>query len=168
MAISRKAPKATAAALAPLPSDLVLKSAAAAAQAAEAPVAEFETNVRDALDKGVAESKAAFFKAKVSADEATAALQQSYAAAREGVIAINAKAFEALRVNTEANFDFMKSIMAVKSLTDLVALQSEFLRKQTDAITVQTKDIGALAQQTMTGAMEPIKGQVAKSFKIAV
>ena len=84
------------------------------------------------------------------------------------MIAINAKALEALRANTEANFEFVKASFAVKSLSDLVALQSEFTRKQVDAITVQAKDIGALTQKTVADAFEPLKDQAAKSLKIAV
>jgi phasin len=138
------------------------------AQAVSGPVAEIQQSVRVAFEKGVAESRAAFVKAKVSADEAANAFEQSFTVAKDGVIAINAKAMEALRANTEANFEFVKASFAVKSLSDLVALQSEFTRKQVDAITVQAKDIGALTQKTMADAFEPLKDHAAKSFKIAV
>ena len=166
-AMPKKAVKTPGADLLPLPTDFVAEVTQATEVAGEA-VAKFEAEARAAVDRGVEESRAVFAQAKVSADEAATAFQQSYSAAREGVIAINAKAFEALRVNAEANFSFMKAAFAVKSLPDLIALQSEFTRKQVDALTVQTKDIGALTQKTMTSAMEPIKEQVAKSFKIAV
>ena len=137
-------------------------------EAAVEPVAGMQESVRAAFEKGVAESRAAFVKAKVSADEAANAFEQSFTAAKDGVIAINAKALEALRANTEANFEFMKASFAVKSLADLVALQSEFTRKQVDAMTGQAKDIGALTQKTVADAFEPLKDQMAKSFKIAV
>ena len=127
-----------------------------------------QESVRAAVEKGVVESRAAFVKAKVSADDAANALEQSFTAAKDGVIAINAKAMDALRANTEANFEFVKASFAVKSLSDLVALQSEFTRKQVDAMTGQAKDIGALTQKTIAEAIEPIKGQMARSFKIAV
>jgi len=57
---------------------------------------------------------------------------------------------------------------AAKSLPDLITLQTEFARKQAETITSQTKDFGALTQKAMADAVEPIKEQVAKSFKIAV
>ncbi|HTR13572.1 MAG TPA: phasin family protein [Roseiarcus sp.] len=135
---------------------------------ASPPVAEIQEKVRAALEKGVSESRAAFAKAKASADEAANAFEQSFAAAKNGVVAINAKALEALRANAEANFDLMKATFRVKSLSDLVALQSEFARKQVEAMTGQAKDIGALTQKTVAEAYAPIKDQVAKSFKIAV
>ena len=137
-------------------------------QLASPPVAEIQEKVRAALEKGVSESRAAFTKAKASADEAASAFEQSFAAAKDGVVAINAKALEALRANTEANFDFMKATLHVKSLSDLVALQGEFTRKQVEAMTGQAKDIGALTQKTVAEVYAPIKDQVAKSFKIAV
>lgn len=163
----KKAARTPAAEVIPLPTEFVAEINEAV-EAAKEPVAEFEADVRAAFDKGIEDSRAVFAQAKVSADEAATAFQHSYVAARDGVIAINAKAFEALRANAEANFNFMKAAFAVKSLPDLIALQNEFTRKQVDALTVQTKDIGALTQKTVTSAIEPIKDQVAKSFKIAI
>ena len=132
------------------------------------PAAEMQQTVRSTLEKGVVESRAVFAKAKASADEAANAFEQSFAAAKDGVIAINAKALEALRANTEANLDFVKACFAVKSLSDLVALQTEFARKRVDTTALQIKDLGALTQKAMIETIEPVKEQVARSFKLAV
>jgi len=142
-----------------------------AAKAFEAPVAsltELQGNLRSVVEKGLSETRAAYSKAKTAADEASNAFESSYAAAKAGAAAINAKALEALRANVDANLDFVKSVFAVKNVADYVALHSEFTRKQIDAITGQTKEIGALAQKFATETAEPIKEQVAKTFKIAV
>ena len=162
------APAAAAEPLSEVITPTVAEAAAEVEEAVVEPVAGMQESVRAAFEKGVAESRAAFVKAKVSADEAANAFEQSFTAAKDGVIAINAKALEALRANTEANFEFMKASFAVKSLADLVALQSEFTRKQVDAMAGQAKDIGALTQKTVADAIEPLKDQMAKSFKIAV
>ena len=138
------------------------------AEAASRPVEEMQRDVRTALEKSVVQSRAVFAKAKASADDAASAIEVSFSAAKDGVLAINAKAFEALRANAEANFDYLKASFAAKSLSDLVALQSQFARKQVETMTAQAKDIGALAQKAMTETAEPIKEQVAKSFRIAV
>lgn len=163
----KKTAKPAAAEFVSLPGDIAEEVSQAAETAAE-PVAEIESNVRAALEKGVAESRAALSKVKMTADETANSIEKSYYAARDGVIAINAKAFEALRTNAEANFDFMKAAFGVKSLADFIALQSEFARKQVDALTGQSRDLGALTQKTVTETIEPFKDQVAKSFKIAV
>ncbi|MGB7976897.1 MAG: TIGR01841 family phasin [Roseiarcus sp.] len=137
-------------------------------QLAVAPAAEIQQSFRSALEKGVVESRAAFAKAKTAADETANAFEVSLAAAKNGALAINTKAFEALRVNADANFDFLKAAFSVKSLPDLITLQTEFARKQIETITGQSKDFGALAQKAMADAVEPIKEQVARSFKLAV
>src|SRR5271169_2172357 len=138
------------------------------AKLAAAPAAEIQQSFRSALEKGVVETRAAFAKAKTAADETASAFEVSLAAAKDGALAINAKAFETLRVNADANFNFLKAMFAAKSLPDLITLQTEFARKQVETMTSQTKDFGALTQKVMADAVEPIKDRVAKSFKIAV
>jgi phasin len=133
-----------------------------------APAAEIQQSFRSALEKSVVESRAAFAKAKTAADETANAFEVSLAAAKDGAFAINAKAFETLRANADANFNFLKAMFAAKSLPDLITLQTEFARKQVETITGQTKDFGALTQKAIADAVEPIKDRVAKSFKIAV
>jgi phasin len=136
--------------------------------AAASSAADVQRSFRTALERSVAESRAAFAKAKTVADEAASACEVSFAAAKDGALAINAKGFEALRANADANFDFLRAVWAARSLTDVIALQTEFVRKQVETFTSQTKDLGALTQKAVVDAVEPFKEQVAKSFKIAV
>ena len=131
--------------------------AATDAFGAASPAAEIQQSFRSALEKSVAESRAAFAKAKTAADEAASAIEVSFAAAKDGALAINAKGFEALRANADANFDFLKAVFAAKSLSDVVALQAEFARKQVETFTSQSKDLGALTQKAMADAVEPFK-----------
>jgi phasin len=139
-----------------------------AAEALSAPATEMQANVRQAVEKGVAETRAAYAKAKTAAEEATGAFEASYSTAAKGVIAFNAKALESMRINAEANFDFMKSVIGVKSVSEFVALQSEYARKQAETVSAQAKEIAALAQKVATESAAPIKGQVARTFKLAV
>ncbi len=151
------------------PATAVSTSLTAVAKTFEAPVAsltELQGNLRSVVEKGLSETHEAYAKAKSAADEAASAVESSFAAVRAGAIAMNAKALEALRVNVDANFDFVKSALAVKNVADYVALHGEFARKQIDAITDQTKEIGALAQKLAAETVVPIKEQVAKTFKI--
>ncbi len=145
-----------------------LPGATEAVEAIVEPAMEMQESMRNALQKGVVESRAAFAKAKASAEDAANAFELSFAAAKDGVVAFNAKAFAVARANAEANFEFVKASLAVKSVPDLVALQNDFARKQTDAVVVQFKDLAELAKKTVVETFEPIKDQVTKSFKIAV
>ena len=64
--------------------------------------------------------------------------------------------------------DFVKASLTAKSIGDFMVLQSEFARKQTDAVVVQFQDLAELAKKAVVETLEPIKDQLAKSFKIAV
>jgi phasin len=139
-----------------------------AAEAFSTPAAEVQENVRKALEKSVADTRTAYAKAKAVAEETSGALESSCATAAKGIVEFNAKALEALRANAEANFDFLKSVIGAKSVSEFVTLQSEHARKQAEAITAQAKEIAALSQKVATEAVEPIKSQFAKTFKIAV
>jgi phasin len=136
----------------------------------EAPVksmTEAQAKMRAMIEKSLSETRANFAKAKSAADEANSAFEASFATAKTGVVEINAKALDAFRASAEANFDFVKSVLGVKSVSDYVTLHSEFARKQIETLTGQTKEIAALAQKVATESAQPIKSQVAKSFKIA-
>jgi hypothetical protein len=133
-----------------------------------ATLAELQGQLRAAAEKGLAETRCAYVKAKVAAEEAAEAAETSYAAARVGVVAINVKTLESLTANVEANFDFVKSAFGVGGFADYVALQSEFASARLDAVAGQAKAIGELAQKTALEALEPFKAQVAKSFKLAL
>ncbi len=153
---------------APAPAEAEFDAVTPEAARIAAPVAEIQQSVRTALEKGVAESRAAFARAKTAADETASAFELSFAAVKDGALAINARAFESLRANADANFDFLRAVWAARSLSDVVTLQGEFARKQLETMTNQTKDLGALAQKAVVDAAQPIREQVAKSFRIAV
>jgi phasin len=139
-------------------------------KAFESPVksmTEMQEKVRGMLEKSLSESKANYAKLKSAADETNTALEASFATAKSGVAEINAKVLESLRTAADANFDFVKSIFAVKTVADYVALHSEFARKQIDSMTSQTKELTELARKVATEAVDPIKTQVTKTFKVA-
>src|SRR5436305_1493721 len=89
-----------------------------AVESASAPLAEVQDTVRNVVEKSVVDTRVAYAKAKAAAEEATGALETSCATAAKGILELNAKALEALRVNAEANFDFLKSVIGVKSVSE--------------------------------------------------
>ena len=133
-----------------------------------ASITAFQDKVRAMIEKGLNETRSNYVKAKSAADEASSAFEASYSTAKTGVAELNAKALAALRASAEANFDFMKSIIGVKSMSDYVALHTEFTRKQVERMSGTSKEFGALAKKVAEQSVEPIKAQVAKTFKIAV
>jgi phasin family protein len=144
-----------------------LPNTTVAVEAIVEPAMEMQETVRHVLEQGVVDTRAAFVRAKVSAEDAANAFELSFTAITDGVIAINTKALDVVRANAEANFDFVKASFAVRSIPDLVALQKDFARERTDAVVAQLKDLTDLAQKAVVETFEPIKDQLTKSFKLA-
>ena len=106
-------------------------------EAAAAPAREMQENLRKAAEQGLEQGKAAYARAKAAAEDATQSLEASYAAAVQGVTALNARAVDALRANVDAGFGFFKALASVKSLPEAFEVQSGHARKQFDALTFQ-------------------------------
>lgn len=141
-----------------------LPEAAKVEETLAAPAREMQESLRQAAEKGVAESRAAYARVKTSAEDATQSLETSYAAACEGVTAINAKTVEALRVNVEAGFGFLKALTGAKSLPEAMEVQTGHMRKQFDTLAIQARDMAALAQKIAKEAAAPIKAGIDKAF----
>lgn len=136
-------------------------------EAAPAAIDQMQENVRKAVEKSVADTRAAFAKVKTAADEATGALESSYSTASKGVVTFNTKTLDVLRANAEANFDFVKAVINARSVSEFVTLQSEHASKQIEAMNAQVKEIASLAQKIAADSVEPIKSQVAKTFRLS-
>ena len=141
--------------------------AAKAFETAAAPVRAMQENVRKATEKGLEETRAAYARVKSAAEDATHSIETSYASAGKGITALNTKAIDAMRANTDAAFDFYKSLMGVKSVSEAITLQSEHARKQFEAVTFQSKEISSLAQKVAADSIEPLRAAFGKSFPAA-
>jgi hypothetical protein len=81
---------------APAPSASAPVSEAAKAFAAPAAsLTELQSNLRSVVDRSLADSGEAYARAIAAADEAAGVVESSLAAAKAGVVAINAKTLEA-------------------------------------------------------------------------
>ncbi len=125
---------------------------------------EMPAAFREFAEKGIAQAKQAYDRMKTAAEESTAVLEDTYQTAAKGVTAYNLKLIEAARTNTNAQFDFISQIVAVKSLSEAVELSSSHARKQFEALTAQTKELTALAQKLAAETAEPIKNSVGNAF----
>ncbi len=126
---------------------------------------EAQEQFRKAVEQSVAQSRAAYEKLRHVAEEATGSLESSYTAATKGVNSFNAKAIDALKAQSEATLEHVKSVMSAKSLGEAIALQSAHARKQFETFSAQAKDFAELAQKIATEAAEPLKASFSKGFK---
>jgi len=126
---------------------------------------EVPAAVRDFAEKGVAHAKDTYAKLKVAADETSDMLEGAYSTATKGVSTIGLKALETARANTNATFDHAMALFSVRTLSDVIELNTAFVRKQTESMAVQAKELGELAQRVATEATAPVKAQIEKTLK---
>ncbi|PTW62402.1 phasin [Breoghania corrubedonensis] len=131
---------------------------------------EMPAAVREMTEKGLNQSREAYEKFKSAAEEATDMIEDSYETTRQGVVEFNMRALDAAKTNTDATYDFMKSLVGAKSLSEAIELQSSFARSQFDTMSKQAKDMQEIAGKFASDISEPMKdafGKAVKDFKTA-
>ena len=118
---------------------------------------------RETAEKGVAQVKDTYEKAKVATEQATDMLKDTYATAAKGATEYNLKIMEIARTNTNAAFEHAQQLLRVKSPLEFVELSTAHARKQFDTMIAQTKELTELAQKVTTETTAPLKAGVTKA-----
>jgi phasin len=128
---------------------------------------EMTDKMRALVEKSLHETRARYAKTKSAVEEASSAMETSLGAAREGMSQLNVKAIEALKSDAEAHFDLMTSLVSVKSMSDMITLNTEFVRKRFEEATARAKTFSEMARKIADETASPIREQVAKTAKFA-
>jgi phasin len=119
---------------------------------------------RETAEKGVAQVKDTYEKAKVATGQATDILKDTYATAAKGATEYNLKIIEIARINTNAAFEHAQQLLGVKSPSEFIELSTAHARKQFDTMIAQTKELTELGQKVTTKITEPLKAGVTMAF----
>jgi phasin len=126
--------------------------------------AQTTDGIREIADKGIAQTKVNFDKAKTATDQGADLFKTSYATAAKGATDYNLKFIEIARANTNTAFDYAHAMLAVKSVPEFFELSTAHARKHFETMTAQTKELATLAQKMTTDIAEPLKTGVTKAF----
>jgi len=119
---------------------------------------------RETVEKGVAQVKDTYEKAKVATEQATDILKDTYATVAKCATDYNLKIIEIARTNTNTAFEHAQKLIRAKSPLEFVALSTTHARKQFDTMIAQTKELTELAQKVTTEVTQPVKAGVAMVF----
>jgi phasin len=114
------------------------------------PTMEVPPAFRELADKGVAQARDTYEKAKAATEQATNQLKEAYTTAAKGATDYNLKVIEIARANTNTAVDNAFELLGAKSLTEFVELSTKHARMQFEVITAQTKELAELAQKVTT------------------
>ena len=132
--------------------------------------AKVNETFRDFAEKGAAQSKDAYAKMKTATEEATKTVETTLQTAQAGTVELGLKAIDALRTNAEMSFSHMEALLGVKSIAELVELQTSFIRKQAEVTVEQAKAMQEAAKKVAETVAKPGKEAVEKvvsTFKAA-
>lgn len=121
---------------------------------------EAPAQFKEIAEKTLDQAKGAFAKLKTAAEEVTDVAQDAYATATAGAKDFNLTALSMAQANMNTGFEHARELFAVKTLSEVVQLQSAFLSKQFETMQGQVKDLAAIAQKSATDAVEPIKAKI--------
>jgi hypothetical protein len=93
--------------------------------------------------------------------------KNSYWTAVKNVEDYNSKVIEFARTNTNATFDFVQKMSAVKSPTAFIELWTEHGRKQVETLTEQSRELAALAKTVTLASAESLKTGVTDALNRA-
>ena len=100
--------------------------------------------VRAAAEQSVEQSKEVFSKLSSGAETTQKAFESSLEMAKTTGNEVSLQMIAALRTNAEASFAHLEALMAVKSPSEFLELQTAFLNKQIEKSAEQAKALQAL------------------------
>jgi len=136
-----------------------------AKSAFDLPKVEVPEAFREFAEKGAAQTKEMYERMRVSAEEATGLLENTFKTAATGATEFNRKMIENARSNANAIFDHAIALLGAKSPSEAMEVSTAHVRKQFEAVAHQTKELTALAQKVTTETAEPVKAGITKAFK---
>lgn len=111
-------------------------------------------------------------KTKEAYEQAQAAFEQAQKEAEAGLNTVQAHSskislatLEAMRSNTESSLSYMESLIGVKSLADVMEIQTSYARKQAEMAADTAKSMQALYQNAAEEVTAPAKDAADKAMK---
>ena len=120
---------------------------------------------RAVAEKGIEQSKEAYAKFASGAETTQKALESSFETSKAVGSDLSLKTLAALRANMDAAFTHFEALIAVKSPSEFVELQTAFVRKQVEMAVEQAKELQAVTTKAVEDVSKPIKSAFEKAIK---
>ncbi|MBS3648439.1 phasin [Pseudaminobacter sp. 19-2017] len=115
-------------------------------------------------EKGMEQSKEVYSRLKSGAESTQKALESTFETARAASTDLSLKTIAAMRANTELGLSHLEALAGAKSMSELIELQTSFVRKSVENGVAQAKDL----QTASTKAYEDVSKPMRDVFEKAV
>ena len=126
---------------------------------------EASDQFRAFAQKGVEQSKENYAKMKAAAEDAQKTLEATFETMKTAGSDLSMKSIAAMRAGSEASFAHLEAMLGVKSVSELVELQTSFMRKSFEMMVDQAKDLQAASTKAAEDVAKPIKGAFEKTAR---
>ncbi len=123
--------------------------------------------INESATQALDQSEASFGRAREAAGEVKSGFEAAVAAASSGVSDINMKAFNAMKASADAALDYFSALANAKTLPDVVAVQTEFMRKQLETLNAQSREFAKLTEEVSARSIAPISQTFGRTFGAA-
>lgn len=121
--------------------------------------------IRAFAEKGVEQSKEAYAKMKTGAEEAQKVVNTTLETVKSATNELSLKSIAAMRANAEVNFAHLEALVGASSLSQVVELQTAFLRKRFEMAVEQVKDFQTASSKVAEEVAKPAKTAFEKAVK---
>lgn len=119
---------------------------------------------REFAEQGTTHSRDAYGKMKTAAEEASRTVESTIHSAQVGSMEFGLKAIDAFRTNTEMSLSHMEQLMGAKSFSEVLELQTTFVRKQAEFTVEQARTMQQAAQKMADDVAKPGKEAAEKAM----
>ncbi|KAA0972658.1 phasin [Aureimonas fodinaquatilis] len=126
---------------------------------------KFQEMVSNLAERAVAQSRQAYQVLKANSDEATRAVESTLENVHSGSLSLSKQAIEALRTNADLGFAHLEKLGRVKSVAELVELQTSYFRQQTELLNGQLQNLQSLSRTVAQEVVRPGKEAVERAGK---
>lgn len=126
--------------------------------------AQASDQFRAFTENSAAQGREAYARLKAGFENGQKAIETTFENAKAYGDEMTLKSIAAMRATTEAGFAHVEALVAAKSLSEVVELQSAFVRKALEMSVDQAKDFQSLSSKAATELSKPMKDVVEKSM----
>lgn len=116
-------------------------------------------------ENGMEQSKQAYDKMRSNAEVAQKSMESTFETAKQAGSEMSMKSLTAMRTNAELGFAHMESLMKAGSISEVIELQTAFVRKSMELAMEQAKDFQAASTKATEECMKPMKDAFENSIK---
>ena len=110
---------------------------------------------REAAQMGADQSREAYAQLRDVTADATKTVEDTFRSARSGSFELGMKAADAMRGSVDLSIAHMQALMGVRSVSDLIELQSSFVRKQAELTVENVRELQEATRKVAEEVAKP-------------